>query len=77
MLDICYDPPERERNPGKPWKWMLIDSAVIAGIAFVASLPGDRLPSVLDLYIALKAFIYSFLMQLAVERGIKPRVRRR
>lgn len=70
MLDFSYDPPSR--NPGKPWKWILIDSAVIAGIAFIASLPGDRLPSLLDLYVAVRAFIYSFLVQVAVERGLKP-----
>ncbi len=70
-MDMAYDPPER--NPGKPWKWILVDSLIIAGIAFVASLPGDRLPSLYDLYVALRAFVYSFLIQLAVERGLKPR----
>lgn len=74
VLDIAYDPPER--NPGKPLRWILLDSLIIAGIAFVASLPGDRLPSLLDVYVAVKAFIYSFLVQLAVERGIKRRKRR-
>jgi len=38
----------------------------------LAALPVDRLPSVTDVYIAVKAFLYSFLVQLAVERGIKP-----
>jgi len=70
MLDFAYDPPER--NPGKPWKWIIVDSLIIAGIAFVASLPGDRLPNMFDFYVAIKAFVYSFLVQLAVERGIKP-----
>ena len=74
VLDIAYDPPQR--NPGKPLRWILLDSLIIAGIAFVASLPGDRLPSLLDVYVAVKAFIYSFLVQLAVERGIKRRKRR-
>jgi hypothetical protein len=69
-LDFAYDPPDR--NPGKPWVWMVIDSLMIAGIAFISVLPGDRLPSLLDMYVALKAFIYSFLMQVAVERGLKP-----
>jgi hypothetical protein len=72
VLDFAYDPPER--NPGKPLKWILIDSAIIAGIAFVAALPADRLPSLLDLYVALRAFLYSLLLQLAVERGLKPRI---
>jgi hypothetical protein len=49
----------------------LIDSAIIAGIAAVAALPSDRLPSTIELYTALKAFAYSFLFQLAVERGLK------
>jgi len=72
VLDMAYDPPHR--NPGKPIKWIVIDSLIIAGIAFVSALPGNRLPNLMDLYVALKAFAYSFLIQLAVERGIKPRL---
>lgn len=72
MLDVVYDPPER--NPGKPIKWILVDSAVIAGIAFVSTLPADRLPGLLDIYVALRAFAYSLLLQLAVERGLKPQL---
>jgi hypothetical protein len=72
MLDFAHDPPDR--NPGKPWKWIVVDSLIIAGIAFTAVLPSDRLPTLLDAYVAVKAFAYSFLVQLAVERGIKPRV---
>ncbi|MCC5989928.1 MAG: hypothetical protein LM558_00260 [Thermosphaera sp.] len=70
MLDFAYDPPER--NPGKPWKWIVIDSLIIAGIAFIAALPADRLPTLFDAYVAVKAFMYSFLIQIATERGIKP-----
>ena len=55
---------------------MVIDSLVIAGIAFLSALPADRLPNALDVYVALKAFLYSFLLQVAVERGLKKRVRR-
>jgi hypothetical protein len=73
VLDFGYDPPER--NPGKPWKWMLIDSAVIAGIAFVSVLPADRLPNIFDAYVAVKAFLYAFLVQIAIERGLKPRLK--
>jgi len=69
-LDFMYDPPDR--NPGKPWKWIVIDSLIIAGISFVSVLPGDRLPCLFDAYVALRAFIYSFLVQVAVERGLKP-----
>ena len=75
MLDFTYDPPDR--NPGKPWKWIMIDSLVIAGIAFISTLPSDRLPSLLDAYISLKAFTYAFLIQVAVERGLKPRLNSR
>ena len=74
VLDIVYDPPVR--NPGKPLRWIIIDSLIIAGIAFLSSLPENRLPTVLDMYVAVKAFVYSFLLQLVVERGIK-RWRRR
>ena len=74
MLDFTYDPPSR--NLGKPWRWILIDSLVIAGIAFISTLPSDRLPSLLYAYIAVKAFAYAFLIQVAVERGLKPRLNR-
>jgi len=70
VLDMGYDP--SDRNPGKPWLWMVLDSLIIAGIAFISTLPGNRLPELIDLYVAVKAFAYSFLVQLAVERGIKP-----
>jgi len=75
MLDFLWDPPNR--NPGKPWKWIIIDSLIIAGIAGLAALPGDRFPSMTDVYIATKAFLYSFLVQVAVEKGIKPYFERR
>jgi hypothetical protein len=83
MLDIAYDPPEsaskNEEQPKqlKPFAWIIIDSIIIASIALLASLPSDRLPSILDLYVALKAFFYSFVVQLAVERGLKPLVKKR
>jgi len=75
MLDFSYDPPTR--NPGKPWRWIIIDSLIIGAIAFVASLPPNRIPDINELYVAVKAFSYSFLIQLAVERGLKPYVIRR
>ena len=64
-------------NNEKPLKWVIIDSLIIAGIAFVSLLPSDRLPSVWDLYVALRAFLYAFLVQTAVELGIKPALDRR
>jgi anti-sigma-K factor RskA len=69
VLDFAYDPPNRE--PGKPWKWILVDSAIIAAIAFIAALPPDRPPTVAELYTALRAFAYAFLVQVATERGLK------
>jgi hypothetical protein len=76
LLDVLFDPPSR--NPGeKPLKWMLIDSAIVAGIAFVAALPATRTPTLDDLYFAVRAFLYMFLAQLAIERGIKPIVKKR
>ena len=75
MLDVLYDPPKRRET--KSFKWIIVDSAIIAGIAFMATLPADRLPSLLDLYIALRAFFYALLLQLAVERGLKPRIKTR
>jgi len=75
VLDILYDPPNR--NPGeKPLEWILIDSAIVAAIAFVAALPAARTPTLEDLYVALRAFLYVFLVQLAVERGIKPAIKK-
>jgi hypothetical protein len=70
MLDMWYDPPDR--NTSKPIKWVLFDSFVIGLIAFVASLPYDRIPTQLDIYVALRAFFYAFAMQLAIEYKIKP-----
>lgn len=72
---MIYDPP-REGEKSKSWKWMVIDSLIIALIAFVASLPSNRLPNLTELYVALKAFAYAFLIQLAVERGLKPAMRK-
>jgi len=78
MLDIAYSPPrntggsDEEKTQSKAIKWIIIDSIIIATIALLSSLPADRLPSLLDLYVALKAFLYSFFIQLAIERGLKP-----
>jgi hypothetical protein len=75
MLDMWYDPPAR--NPKKPLVWILFDSFVIGLLAFAASLPYDRIPTQLDVYISLRAFVYSFAMQLFVEYGVKPYWRNR
>jgi hypothetical protein len=70
VLDMWYDPPTRKTQ--KPLKWILFDSFVIGLLAFIASLPYDRIPTQLDIYIAFRAFLYAFVMQLVVEYGIKP-----
>jgi hypothetical protein len=72
MLDMIYDPPER--NPGKPWKWILVDSAIIAALAALAVLPPDRPPTTNELYICVKTFVNAFIFQVALERGLKPYV---
>lgn len=75
MLDILFDPPSR--NPGeKPFKWIVIDSAILAGIAFAATLPSARAPTLEDIYLAVRAFLYAFLVQLGIERGLKPVVKK-
>lgn len=65
MLDFFADPPKRGRR--KPLSHIVIDSLIIAGVSFAASLPGDRLPTLVDSYIAFKAFLYSFFLQLAID----------
>ena len=70
MLDLIgLDCPSESKK--KSIKWIVVDSLIIACIAFVSSLPEARLPTLLDLYIAVRAFIYAFVLQLAVERGLK------
>lgn len=58
------------KNTRKPMKWILIDSAVIGGIAFFACLPAV-VPTINEVYVALKAFGGAFIVQLAIERGLK------
>jgi len=73
MIDVLYDPPERQQNKQtKPFKWILIDSAIVGAFMFVAALPYDHPPTWGELYIALRAFAYFFLFEVMLERGIKP-----
>jgi len=74
VLSIAHDP---EDNHGKSMAWIVLDSIIVACIAFISTLPSTHLPSLLDLYTSLKAFAYAFFIQLAVERGIKPYLKRR
>ena len=58
------------KNTPKPWKWMLIDSAIIGGIAAFAAIGGGG-PTWDTLWVIIKAFGLAFCVQLAVERGLK------
>ena len=69
VLNIAYDPPSRELS--KSWKWIIVDSLIIACLALVAALPEARLPTLAELYTAVRAFIYAFVLQLAIERGLR------
>jgi hypothetical protein len=57
-------------NKQKPMKWIFMDSLVIAGIAVCAAMP-STIPTIADAWIMFKAFMGSFIFQLAIERGIK------
>jgi hypothetical protein len=61
----------------KTLKDIVIDSLIVAAIVFVASLPSEHMPSAVEMYIAIKAFLYTFLIQFAVEKGIKPYIAKR
>lgn len=54
----------------KAWRAMIIDAAIIGGIATFAAV-GSMPPSYEMLWISFKAFGGAFLLQLAIERGIK------
>jgi len=71
VLNISYDPPGGKES--KPWRWIIIDSLIIACLSLVAALPEARLPTITELYTAVRAFLYAFVLQLAVERGLKAR----
>lgn len=58
------------KNERKPWKWMVIDSAIIGGISLFAELIAGP-PTWLGLYKSGIAFGLAFFIQLAVERGLK------
>ena len=54
----------------KTWREMLIDSAIIGGIALFAII-GTAPPTWDTAWVAFKAFGAAFVIQLAIERGIK------
>ena len=58
------------KSTRKTWREMLVDSAIIGGIAVFACI-GSAPPTWETAWIALKAFGAAFAVQLAVERGLK------
>lgn len=72
MLDCANrahsDP--NNKNTRKPWKYILLDSIIIGGIAMGAVMPA-MIPTIADLWVMAKGFLIAFLVQLAVERGLK------
>lgn len=72
MLDVwnrSHTNPSR-KNSRKPFKWIIFDSLIFAGITFFAAWT-DPVPTFEQLCIMLKSFGGAFLLQLAIERGIK------
>jgi hypothetical protein len=49
---------------------MLVDSVIIGVIAMAAAMP-SAVPTAADLWVMFKAFLGAFIVQLAVERGLK------
>ena len=62
--------PENTGVKRKAWRWMLIDSAIIGGIA-LAAVMGNTPPGWAEAWVMLKAFTGAFVLQLAIERGLK------
>jgi len=69
MINRSHTNPKK-KNTRKPWKWMLADSLIVGLIATVASMP-STIPSVAECWVMFKAFLGSFIFQVAVERGLK------
>ena len=57
-------------NSVKPWRWILVDSAIIGAIAMAAVMPGE-IPRVSDIWVMAKAFFAAFIVQVGIERGLK------
>ncbi len=47
---------------------MIFDSILVGGIVFIASLPISGIPTVDNIYSALRGFFYYFLAQLIIDR---------
>ena len=77
MLDLVnreHTNPEK-KDEVKPWKWILIDSLIIAALATAVNMP-SAIPGVNEAWVMAKAFFGAFFLQLAIERGIKRVLRR-
>jgi hypothetical protein len=59
-----------QEDTRKTWREMLIDSAIIGAISVFAVI-GSEPPTWNTVWIAFKAFGAAFVIQLAVERGLK------
>jgi len=53
----------------KSTKDMLLDSLLVALIVFIASLPANYIPTLHNLYGALRGFLYYFIAQLIIDRA--------
>ena len=54
----------------KSWKLIVLDASVMSLIALFAVCPIE-IPNVNDLYVMARAFGASFVLEVAVERGLK------
>jgi len=61
---------EGRENPRKPWRFILLDSAIIGLIGMAATMPA-AVPTWDEAWVMVKAFTIAFVYQLAVERGLK------
>ena len=57
----------------KSWKFIVLDAAIMSLIALFAVCPID-IPNINDLYVMLRAFGASFVLEVAVERGLKKKI---
>lgn len=72
MLNLSgrHNSPENTGSSRKTFKWMLIDAAIVGGIATFSAINAAG-PTWATAWIAFKAFGAAFLLQLYVERGLK------
>jgi len=54
----------------KTTKDMILDSLLVALVVFIASLPMNNIPTLCNLYDALRGFLYYFIVQLIIDRAM-------